>query len=88
MALFIDAGRKRQMDEWKHLANASYAAGCIGSMAFAKKRPRFDEVFKFPDTEDRTKDIQVHKAQMIAWATSTNRAYRKAQKAKEVGYSG
>lgn len=79
MAEFIEANHKRQVDDWRMIANVGYSAGCIGSMALAKKRPRFDEVFNFPE-EKSTNEVEVNKAQMIVWAENMNREYRKSQK--------
>lgn len=75
MISFIEAGRKRQLDEWKMLANVGYSAGMVGSMAFSKSRPRFDEIYNFPK-EEKTEDLDSQKAEMLAWAANVNRRFR------------
>lgn len=80
MAKFIKASRKRQLDEWKFLANVGYSTGCLGSMALAKRRPRFEEMFNFPKEDVKRVDIESSKSQMIVWAEKVNREARKSSK--------
>ncbi len=81
MARFIKANRKRQLDDYKMLAQVGYSGGCIGSMAFAKRRPGFNEVFKFPEEEkDEHFDVDASKAQMLALAETINRSSRRSKK--------
>lgn len=80
MAQFISASRKRQIDEWKMLAQVGYSSGNIGSMAFAKRRPSFKEVFNFPEEDKEAPSADVYEAQMLAWTEQMNRADRKRRK--------
>lgn len=80
MAQFVDANRKRQLDEHRMLAEVGYVAGIIGSMALAKRRPSFKEVFDFPEPEHPVEDPEAYKQKMLAWAEQVNRADRKSRK--------
>lgn len=88
MADFIRASRKRQLDEWRILANVGYNAGLLGSMALSKRRPKFDDMFSFPKESEPIADVEKSKAQMLVWASQMNREYRKAMKEKEAMKDG
>lgn len=79
MAQFIRARHRHQLDEWKLIAETGYSAGLIGSMSLAKSRPKFKEVFNFPEEEQRS-EVEISKAQMIVWAETANKEYRKRHK--------
>ena len=76
MASFVEARRKKQLDDWRMLANVGYSTGIIASMAFSKGRPRFEDIYNFPKEEEKVNDIDRKKAEMIAWAANVNRRYR------------
>ena len=79
MAVFIQANRKRQLDDWKMLSQVGYSAGVIGSMALQKDRPKYEQIFRFPSDSDKS-EVELSKAQMIALAEQVNREYRKREK--------
>lgn len=70
---FVEANRKRQLDDWKMLAQVGYSAGIVGSMSLSKTRPKFEDMFNFPQEEKKIEeDTEVHKVRMIAWAQQMN----------------
>ena len=76
MVSYIEARRKKQLDDWKMMANVGYSTGIIGSMAFSKSRPRFKDIYNFPEDEERVNDVERKKAEMTAWAANVNRQFR------------
>ena len=64
------------------LASVGYASGIVGSTALAKRRPRFDELFKFPKDPNESINLEKSKADMIVWAERVNREARKEMKGK------
>ena len=88
MVDFIRASRRRQLDDWRVLANVGYNAGLLGSMALSKRRPKFDDMFSFPKESEPIADAEKSKAQMLVWASQMNREYRKAMKEKEAMKDG
>lgn len=75
VAVFVEVRHRRLLDDQKMLAQMSYSAGVLGSMALAKKMPRFEQVFKFPDDVEKgiTKmDVERSKAEMMALAANLN----------------
>ena len=62
MASFVEARRRRQLDDWKFMAQVGYSSGIIGSMALSKTRPRFTDVFNFPKEEDKLASIEKEKS--------------------------
>lgn len=72
MAAFVNARRRHEVDIQKSLAHMSYSAGVLGSMSLRKTLPRFEEVFKFGD-EEKEKDIDRSKMEMLALAANLNR---------------
>ena len=80
MASFIEARRRRQLDDWKFMAQVGYSAGIIGSLALSKTRPRFGDVFNFPKDEDKLASVEKKKAEMLAWAANVNRRSRRREK--------
>ncbi len=79
LASFVEARRKRQLDDWRMMANVGYTAGIVGSMSFSKTRPRFEELFNFPKEETKIDNVDKHKAEMMAWAFNVNRQNRKVR---------
>ena len=77
LADFVQIMRKRQIDEQNAVAQAAYVAGCIGSMALARNRPRFEDVFSFPKDESKSTEVEKSRLQMIAYAEYVNREARK-----------
>ena len=80
LADFVKIRRKRQIDEQKAVAQAAYVAGCIGSMALARNRPRFEDVFSFPKDESKSTEVEKSRLQMIAYAEYVNREARKTMR--------
>lgn len=80
MASFISANRRAELERSKLLARIGYSAGMLGSMSLAKKRPRFEEIFQFPHSQDNQNNATRLKAQMLVWAEQMNRLARKTAK--------
>ena len=81
MVSFVEARRRKQLDDWKMMASVGYSTGIIGSMAFSKSRPRFKDIYNFPEYDDnRVNDVERRKAEMIAWAANLNRQFRRSVK--------
>lgn len=76
MVSFVEARRKKQLDDWKMMANVGYSTGIIGSMSFSKSRPRFKDIYNFPEDDDKVNDVERKKAEMTAWAINVNRQAR------------
>ena len=86
VAVFIEVRRRRLLDDQKMLAQMSYSAGVLGSMALAKKMPKFEQVFKFPDDvkKEVTKtDIERSKLEMMALAANLNAQVQRSKKEVE-----
>lgn len=80
MVSFVEARRRKQLDDWRMMANVGYSSGIIGSMAFSKSRPRFKDIYNFPEEHERVNDVERRKAEMIAWAANVNRRFRRSVK--------
>ena len=76
MASFVESRRRKQLDDWKMIAHVGYYTGIIGSMAFSKTRPRFNDIYNFPK-ENQKPDVERSKLEMIAWAENINRIARR-----------
>lgn len=76
MVSFVEARRKKQLDDWKMMANVGYSTGIIGSMSFSKSRPRFKDIYNFPEEDDKVNNVERKKAEMTAWAINVNRRSR------------
>lgn len=84
MASFVEAQKRRQIDEWKMLASVGYSTGLIGSMSLSKSRPRFDDIYNFPKDEPVIKDAVEHsKLEMLAIAANINAEYGRKVKDNE-----
>lgn len=79
MVSFVEARRRKQLDDWKMMASVGYSSGIIGSMAFSKSRPRFKDIYNFPE-DDKVDDVERKKAEMLAWAANVNRQFRRSVK--------
>lgn len=83
MVSFVEARRRRQLDDWKMMAIVGYSSGIIGSMSFSKTRPRFEDIYNFPEYDDnRVDDVERKKAEMLAWAANVNRQFRRSVKGR------
>jgi hypothetical protein len=80
MASFVEARRKRQLDDWRFMAQVGYSSGIIGSMSLSKTRPRFADVYNFPKEEEKLESVERKKAEMLAWAANMNRISRRRGK--------
>lgn len=80
MVSFVEARRRKQLDDWKMMASVGYSSGIIGSMSFSKSRPRFKDIYNFPEYDDKVDDVERKKAEMIAWAANVNRQFRRRVK--------
>ena len=80
MAAFVTARRKHENDFQRSLAHMSYSAGVLGSMALAKRVPRFEEVFKFDDQHEASQTLERSKLEMIAFAANMNRQAQEMEK--------
>lgn len=78
MASFVESRRRKQLDDWKMIAQVGYSTGIIGSMALSKTRPRFNDIYNFPEETQKT-DVERSKLEMIAWAENVNRLARRRQ---------
>lgn len=79
MASFIEARRRKQLDDWRMMANVGYSSGIIGSMSFSKTRPRFNDIYNFPK-EEEVNSVEKNKAAMLAWAANLNRQAKRQVK--------
>lgn len=79
MASFISARRKKELEDKKFYAQIGYSAGVVASSTFAKRRPRFEGMFNFPQTDGKP-DLAKSKAEMVIWAETVNRLARKSKK--------
>lgn len=80
MASFVEARKRKQLDDWKMVANVGYSTGLIASMSLSKTRPRFNEIYNFPKDEkekDKKLEVERYKLQMRAWAENMNSQHRK-----------
>ena len=66
------------------MAIVGYSSGIIGSMSFSKTRPRFEDIYNFPEYDDnnRVDDVERKKAEMLAWAANVNRQFRRSVKGR------
>lgn len=80
MAYFINANRKKEMEKYKILARICYSAGIVASSTFAKRKPKFEDLFNFPEDKNNSSNSDLIKAQMLYWAQNINRLDRKSRK--------
>lgn len=85
MVSFIEARQAYHREQTKMLSSIGYSTGIISSMSLQKTRPRFEEVFRFPEDGKGTnlQQAKIMEANMLVWAETLNRAYRKKEKQQE-----
>lgn len=52
-----------------------YSTGVIGSMALSKSRPRFEDIYTFPEepkVTEQKEDAELYKLRMLVWAKNMN----------------
>lgn len=52
-----------------------YSTGVIGSMALSKSRPRFEDIYTFPEESkvaEQKEDAEIYKLRMLVWAKNMN----------------
>ena len=80
MASFISANEKRERHLLKLFAQIGYSAGLVGSTALAQRKPRFEDLFSFPENEQPAPNLETSKRQMLVWAETVNRQARRQSK--------
>lgn len=80
MASFISARRRYEIGFYKKLAQIGYSAGLVGSSTLARRKPRFEDLFTFPNDETPVNNVELMKAQMLVWAQNVNRLDRKRKR--------
>ena len=79
MTEFLDGLQRKELDMLKYLAHLAYSAGLVGSMSFSSKRPKFKDLFAFPELESPTlTELDKHKNSMLVWAEEMNRMSRRS----------
>lgn len=73
LAEFVKQRRKKQIDDHKSIAEAAYVSGLLGSMSLQKYRPRFEDIFDFPEEKKKGFDAEKSKQLMLAYAANLNR---------------
>jgi hypothetical protein len=79
---WVMANRKRQLEGWKFLSKVGYSTGVVASMALAKSRPAYEEVWNFGD-ERKVASVEELENAMMAWAANANRLDKESRDKKK-----
>lgn len=69
---YVQANVKREREHNKFLTQVGYSTGVIASMALAKRRPKYEDVWGADHSSD-THSVELFKKKMTAWAANVNR---------------